>query len=235
MRLADTDLDWLRSFFPSLAYDSEAQKVTGELSFSACYDGATKELRIELLDRNDDIRNSQTFLCDVFEIEISLEPAEVDSNGWPRVREVGGRYRAIAQKCDAEVIDLHFFPDGACCLGIQYSQNPDLTLQSFLNRRVIPFFYRLSYTDRFGIDAPRKDLWGEYAHGDEGFREHEREMLIFARCDPGRNASCPCGSGIKYKKCCLDEVQAVHRQVGLRRHRAGCAVPSKSTSQLPNQ
>lgn len=235
MRLADTDIDWLRSFFPSLVYDTKAQEITGELSFCACYDKTTKEVRIELLDRDDDIRNSRGVLCDVFEIEISLGPEAVGSNGWPRVREVGGRYRAIAQKCNVEVIDLHFFPDGACCLGIQYSQDPNLTLQSFLNLRVIPFFYRLSYTERFGIDASRKDLWGEYSHGDEGFREHEREMLVFARRDPGRNASCPCGSGMKYKKCCLDEVQAVRRHVGLRRHRAGYATPSRSTSQFPNQ
>ena len=65
-------------------YDSKAQKVTGELSFCACYDEATKEVRIELLDRDDDIRKSQSFFCDVFEIEISLEPAAVDSNGWPK-------------------------------------------------------------------------------------------------------------------------------------------------------
>lgn len=235
MRSADTDIDWLRFFFPSLVYDSKAQKITGELSFCACYDEATKEVRIELLDRDDDIRKSQSFLCDVFEIEISLEPAAVESNGWPRVREVGGRYRAIAQKCNVEVNDLHFFPDGACCLGIQYSEDPNLTLQGFLSRRVIPFFYRLSYTDRFGIDASCKDLWGEYTHGDKGFREHEKEMLAFARLDPGRNTSCPCGSGIKYKKCCLDEVQAVRRQVGLRQHDDGYAVPSKNTSQFHSQ
>ena len=235
MRLADTDIDWLRSFFPSLVYDDEAQKVVGELSFCACYDKTANEVRIELLHRNDDIRNSQSVLCDVFEIEISLEPASVDSNGWPRVREVGGRYRVIAQKCDVEVIDLHFFPDGACCLGIQYSEDHNLTLHSFLNLRVIPFFYRLSYTERFGIDASRRDLWGEYSHGDEGFREHEEEMLVFARRDPGRNASCPCGSGVKYKKCCLDEVQAVLRHLRVGRRPAGYAAPGGSVSKFPDQ
>jgi hypothetical protein len=36
------------------------------------------------------------------------------------------------------------------------------------------------------------------AHGPEGVREAIREIGRI-----GRNASCPCGSGVKYKKCCM--------------------------------
>ena len=235
MRLTDADVYWLRSYFPSLVYDPKAQKITGELSFCACYEKTTGEVKIEFLEREEAIRNSDRFLCDVFEIEILLAAESVGSNGWPRVYEVGGRYKSIAKKCDVGLIDLHFYPDGACCLGIRYSRERNLTIERFLHERVVPFFYRLSYTDQFGIDATRNDLWGEYSHGDEGFREHEKEMLNLARRRPGRNAPCPCGSGIKYKKCCLDEVQAVERYEWLSRHSAGCMPQKKSVSEFPNQ
>lgn len=218
MKLAETDVHWLRCFFPSLAYDPEAQKISGELSFCACYEKATGKVNIELLERHEDVRRSDSFLCDVFEIEILLNPEEEDSNGWPRVMEVGGRKETIAKECGVPLIDLHFDHDGCCCLGISRSRDPDLRIGRFLHQRVVPFFYRLSYAERFGIAAARNDLWGEYAHGDSGFRQHRDRMLAFARRDPGRNTPCPCGSGAKYKKCCLDEVRAVvERETMLKR------------------
>ena len=211
--------------------------MAGELSFCACYEKTTGEVKIESLERDEAIRNSDSFLCDVFEIEIRLDAESVGSNGWPRVYEVGGRCELIAEKCNVGLIDLHFYPngDGACCLGIRHLQERNFTIKRFIYERVAPFFYRLSYTDRFGIEATRNDLWGEYSHGDEGFREYEKEMLNLARRNPGRNASCPCGSGIKYKKCCLDEVQAVERDVRSSRPRAGRVPQKRSVSEFPNQ
>ena len=212
MNLTDGDTEWLRSFFPSLVHDQNAQRIVGELDFCVCFDNATNKIQIEGLECDDAIRGSDSVICDVFEIEILLDAESVDPNGWPKVHEVGGRYKAIAEKYGVDVIDLHFFPDsGACCLGIRYSQERNLTLERFLYNRVIPFFYRLSYTDRFGIEAARRDLWGEYSHGGNGVIEHAREMLSLNRRNPGRNEPCPCGSDIKYKKCCLDEVQTVLR------------------------
>ena len=73
---------------------------------------------------------------------------------------------------------------------------------------VIPFFYRLSYTDRFGIDRARKNLWGEYLHGDIGQIEHFLEIMDIVRQNPGRNDPCPCGSGKKYKRCHLSQVES---------------------------
>ena len=213
MKLTDSDIEWLESFFPSLLYEPEAQKIAGELSFCACYDKITNKIKIELSGPDDVIRKSDSFLCDVFEIEILLDSESVGSNGWPKVHEVGGRRKFIAKKCGVRVIDLHFFFDSdICCLGIRYSCERNLTIECFLYNLVIPFFYRLSYTDRFGIEASREDLWGEYSHGDEGFKEHKKEMLRLARRSLGRNKPCPCGSGVKYKKCCLDEVQVTKKK-----------------------
>ena len=216
MKLTDCDIEWLKAFFPSLVYDQEAQRIVGELDFCACFDNASKKMQIEGLKRDEAIRNSESFLRDVFEIEILLDVESVGSNGWPQVHEVGGRYKSIAEKYDNSVIDLHLYANGACCLGIRYSPDRNFTIQRFLYDLVIPFFYRLSYTDLFGIEAARNNLWGEYPHGDWGLMEHGVEMLNLSRRGLGRNEPCPCGSGRKYKKCCLDEVEAMERKARLR-------------------
>ena len=75
-----------------------------------------------------------------------------------------------------------------------------------MDKLVIPFLYRLSYVDKKGLTAAKKDLWGEYVHGDDGIRQYMNEMLGMVSRDPGRNELCPCGSGRKFKRCHLDDV-----------------------------
>ena len=209
MRLTNHDIEWLEFVHPSLQYRLQAQRITGELDFYARYDSLSGKLQIKDFERDDFIGESNDAISDVFEIEIRLDPESIGSNGWPKVYEVGGRVRSIADKWNIDPIDLHLYEDGACCLGIRYAQERNLTLERFLHELVLPFFYRLSYVDRFGLYAARRKLWGEYSHGDAGIREHESKMLDIARRSTGRNRACPCGSGSKYKRCCLDEVQAV--------------------------
>ena len=40
-------------------------------------------------------------------------------------------------------------------------------------------------------------------------RGFDDEILRLAGNGPRRNQPCPCGSGLKYKRCHLDEVEAV--------------------------
>ena len=96
-------------------------------------------------------------------------------------------------------------------LSLKDGGNRNFRIQDFFPELVIPFFYYLSYTDRYGIDASRKDLWGEYSHGDRGRLEYEAEILNIAKDNLSRNDFCTCGSGKKYKKCHMDEVEAVKR------------------------
>ena len=213
IRLSGGDIEWLGSFFPSLSFESPARKIVGELSFRACYDGATGELKIEGLKPDERIRQAKRCLCNAFEIEIRMDSRSVEANGWPKVYEVGGRHGAIAKKYGVATTDLHINLDGSCCLGIRYSRERHFSIQRFLYDLVVPFFYRLAYTECWGIEAARNDLWGEHSHGNTGEFEHLREMLKIAQRDPGRNDPCPCGSGMKYKKCCLDEVQATQFRV----------------------
>ena len=119
LKLAARDVEWLASVFPSLWYEQKAQKVVGELDFCACYEEATRRVRVEYLEVDQRIRQSTRFLCDVFEIEIRMDSKSVEANGWPKVYEVGGRHEKIAKRCGIGTTDLHTSLDGSCCLGIR--------------------------------------------------------------------------------------------------------------------
>ena len=212
MRLGASDLEWLALFCPGLLYDAAIHEIAGDIAFCAAYDSSLGRLRI-----GDDAAHRQlgSFLCDSFSLRIDL--AAIDSNGWPRVYEVGGRHKEISSKHDVQPIDLHFYPDGSCCLGIRFSPERHLTIESFMDELVIPFFYRLSYVDKHGLVAARGDLWGEYGHGEDGIREYINEVLSMATREPGRNELCLCGSGRKYKRCHLDDVTSLKRTLAHRR------------------
>lgn len=207
MKITDSDIRWLSLHFPNLYYDADSHKILGELDFCAVYDQESGKVAIANLTEETDF-----LIQDVFEVEICL--GDLDGNGWPRVFEVGGKYLRIAKKCEAPIIDLHIYPHNrACCLGLKYTDSQQLCIEDFLHELVIPFFYRLSYTDKFGIDRARKDLWGEYLHGDIGPIEHFLEIMDIDRHNPGRNDRCPCGSGKKYKKCHLGEVESLQNSL----------------------
>ena len=206
MNLRDTDLKWLALNFPELTYVPGEQKIVGKLRFCAAFDRDSGQMKLGEVDEH---RVIGTFLCDAFKVMFDLRC--VGDNGWPKVYEVGGRYVDIGEQNQCGMIDLHLFEDGACCLGLNFATGRNLTLERFMPELVIPFFYRLSYTDRYGLSAAREDLWGEYSHGDAGVREYQDEIVQLAGNHPGRNQPCPCGSGLKYKRCHLDEVESARR------------------------
>ena len=203
MKITDSDIEWLRSDFPNLYYEANSQSILGELDFCAVYDQESGKVTIANL-----AEETPFLIRDVFEVEICLD--DLDWNGWPKVYEVGGKYRRIAEKCKVPIIDLHIYPHNrACCLGLKYRDSQQLCVEDFLYELVIPFFYRLSYTDKFGIDRARTELWGEYSHGNKGQMEHFLEIMNIVRHNPGRNDPCPCGGGKKYKKCHRGEVESL--------------------------
>ena len=201
--LSGSDLDWLARNFSGLHVDSTKRRIIGEITFCAAYDKKSGKLWI-----GDDIVNSgrRHFLRDTFSVAIDLDV--LDANGWPKISEVGGRYGRIAEKEKVGIIDLHFFSDGSCCLGVRFVRDRNLTIQGLMLELLVPFFYRLSYADYYGIDAAKRDLWGEYSHGDKGLWQHADEVTRIGKLNPGRNDSCPCGSGKKYERCHLEEVEA---------------------------
>ena len=201
MKMSDNEIKWLKAHFPNLQYDEKSRKIIGELDFCAAYDDESRNVII-----GDPADGTKLLIRDVFEVEICLD--DLDMNGWPKVYEVGKRHQEIAKKCNTDVINLHINPaDNSCCLGIKSPDNRTFRIESFFHERVIPFFYRLSYVEKFGIDATNNDHWEEYSHGDEGIKEYLIEIINFARCNPGRNDLCPCDSGKKYKRCHFNDIE----------------------------
>ena len=199
--LRQTDLDSLSASFPNLRYDSAAGVIEGELELHAAYDRGRQKLSIG---SDDETSRMETYLSDSFSIRIETDA--LDHNGLPTVYEVGGRHALIADRENIEVIDLHFYPSGACCLGLQLFTSRRMTLVEFMDELVVPFFYRLSYTDSYGLRSARQYLWGEYSHSDQGLREYLSDIDRIAKHGLGRNELCVCGSGRKYKRCHLGEV-----------------------------
>jgi len=68
---------------------------------------------------------------------------------------------------------------------------------------LIPLFLTALYRRQHGLPTPLADHWME--PGDEEIAE-DWEIAMPHRAGPkiGRNDPCPCGSGKKYKKCCLN-------------------------------
>lgn len=214
IRPTGADIDWLGVAYPSLRYVAGRQHVVGELDLRACYDAAVGKLRMEGRGSDQRIRSAPNYIRDVFEIEMRLGSGSVGPEGWPRVYEVGGRIRSIAEKWDVPKVDLHVYDDESFCLGLTYSPSRRPSLRWLIENLVVPFLYRLAYVDRFGLEAARRDLWGEYSHGLAGHDEYRKEISTYARRAVGRNDPCLCGSGKKAKKCCLDEIQAWRRGAG---------------------
>ncbi|MCY4623607.1 MAG: SEC-C metal-binding domain-containing protein [Chloroflexi bacterium] len=211
LSLGQRDLEWLGVSFPGLRYDRESGVIAGELELRAAYDSEREKLHIG---GDDSTVGMDSYLCDSFSIRIEL--AALDRNGWPAVYEVGDRHARIAETEQVDAIDLHFYPDGACCLGLQPLADRRTTLKEFIDELVVPFFYRLSYTEIHGLEAARRHLWGEYSHGEPGLREYLSDLADIARRGLGRNDLCTCGSGRKYKRCHLGEVDRFSRALGAR-------------------
>ena len=213
LSLNQADLEWLSASFPDLCHDREAGVIAGDLKLRAAYDRIQEKLHIG---SDDATASRDSYLCDSFSIRIELDAR--DRNGWPTVYEVGGRHGQVADREKIETIDLHFFPDGACCLGLQLLADRRTTLKEFMDELVVPFFYRLSYTDVHGLAGAREYLWAEYSHGDRGVREYLSDVADIARHGLGRNDPCACGSGRKYKRCHLGEVDRFNRVPGTGGH-----------------
>lgn len=177
-----SEMDKINLCFPNLYYERGA--IRGEIDFSAEYrlsKRKKKEWKIE------SCSSGNGCIQDVYEIAIDLNHRP------PKVFEVGGRIAKLARNLGKPIIDLHIYPeDESCCLGI-FLPNERETLSDFVLKKVYPYFVWQAYFEKFGKIPP----CGEFPHGDEGMKEFQKQVR-----DTGRNDPCPCGSGIKFKRCC---------------------------------
>lgn len=137
----------------------------------------------------------------------------------PRIYETAGRFPRDP--------DRHMLPDGLCCLWVRpetkwKAEDPDCLVR-FLDEAIL-FFERQLIQEMYPNEP-----WpgGERGHGLLGYKEYVSELLdededLLSALRPilagayraGRNEACPCGSGTKYKKCCLPLVEGIERRVG---------------------
>ena len=171
MKVTDSDLCWLWRHQPLLSPRPHSSKVEGTLRISAYYDRESGQM---ITGRALTVASHETFVADQFGINIHLDA--LDTNGWPKVFEIGLRYRLIAKRHRIPVDDLHFYASGYTCLGFRYPWDPSFTLARFLAELVEPFFYRLAYVDLYGLKAARADLWAEHSHGVVGFIEYLEDV-----------------------------------------------------------
>ena len=211
VRIPGRDLEWLREAQPELLYDAENNLIVGRLTFAEKYDQDDGLLK-PLASPGEEF--SRTAVRDSFDVEIRLCFESALFNPWPPVIETGRRIQRIMEERGiANIADMHCypgFPENRCCLGFEVDTGERFRLSEFIRELVVPFFYRVAYVERYGLEASRRDLWPTYSHNLE---ETEREYLGELRdmSKTGRNQTCPCGSGSKYKRCHLREVYAARR------------------------
>ena len=205
--VSPADLEQLAERHSQLAYDAETNVLSGNLRVQASYRPGVG-LKINIPRREGD----RMYVEDDFAIEIQLTHGRSELAPWPHVYETGGRAQRIMGEQGVGIADLHFFDERAdvnqCCLSLQ---NTDewRGIIPFIDELVAPFFYRLAYAARYGVERAELDLWGTYQHRD-GFegakRQYEAELLNYKKQNHGSNKPCPCRNGRKYRHCHKGEV-----------------------------
>ena len=190
--VSPADLEQLAERHPQLAYDAETNVLSGNLRVQASYRPG-RGLNINIPRREGD----GMYVEDDFAIEIQLTHGQSELAPWPPVYETGGRAQLIMGEQGVGIADLHFFDERAdvnqCCLSLQ---NTDewRGIIPFIDELVAPFFYRLAYAARYGVERAESDLWGAYHHRDgfEGAKwQYEAELLSYKKAEPRAQQALP--------------------------------------------
>lgn len=196
-----------KHWFPNLYFVENEKTIKGELDFHARYVNVgyngIDNWDIESCDRNED-----DCIKDVYSIEIDFNKS--DLNRYPIVLETDERIKKLADSLGKSINDLHLSGDGSCCLGI-FSLYENLSLDSFVLEKVYPYFVWQAYFSKYEKIPP----CGECSHNwqkaiDSLIKDEQNNLNLLPStgkdmpADNNRNKPCSCGSGKKYKKCCLN-------------------------------
>lgn len=123
-------------------------------------------------------------------------------------------------------LDRHFATDeGQCCLWLppksRWDKHDPDTLLVFLDEVVIFFHRQLIYDAGGQVEWPgpqyghRLDGYEQWITEEFGDKEALRTFIpiLNAHVKIGRNARCPCGSGLKFKKCHNEKIEQIRRRV----------------------
>ena len=187
--LTEQDQQILNKSYPSLNCSLKRSVVWGSLFFACSFDHVKQELVYD--------DSATDYIRDSYEIQIDFN--QFDTFGFPKVYEESGTIKKFAQDNGIKLEDLHINKDddNSCCLGI-FPEYQWYGVSDYIRDKVIPFFYWQSYRR---INS--KEPWKGASHGNAGIRE--AMVLTPEQSSKGasRNIKCPCGSGRKYKKCCM--------------------------------
>ena len=187
--LKDVDKQELALQFPALNCSLLRGAIWGTLDFACSYDGKTKEIAYnDLLDN---------YIPDSYEIRIDFN--QKDSFGFPKVFEDSAIIENFALSNSIHFEDLHInkCDEKSCCLGI-FPEYEWKGATSFIKDKIIPFFYWQSFRRIYGHEP-----WKGHSHGNTGLLEAMQLQPKESSKGCNRNKPCPCGSGRKYKKCCI--------------------------------
>lgn len=192
--LTEKDKQEILQEFPLLNCSLKQQVIWGTLEIACSFDSDTEE--IILGSSSDDYE----YIEDSYEIRIDFN--QLNLWGLPKVFEESSAILDFACSTGMDPGDLHLYDDRSCCLGIF----PDfcwLGAANYITNEILPFFYWQSHFRIHGEEA-RKG----YSHGSKGIEEAMSIPVKEVLKGHNRNKPCPCGSGKKYKNCCIkrDEI-----------------------------
>lgn len=189
LKCDDEDLAVVKKFFPDLRYNPSDKCIEGQISFRAVYK-PKKHKSHEEWKVFPCLEGDKDCVSGNYEIKITLDTRT------PKVFETSGKILRVREKLNKTPEDMHLFSqDMSCCLGLAgVGFNPDLRLSDFIIHGVYPYFVWQAYYEKYEKLPP----CGEYSHGNKGVSEYLRDAENW-----GRNRPCYCGSGKKFKKCCL--------------------------------
>jgi hypothetical protein len=175
--------------YPTLNCSLPRQLIWGTLGFGCSFGSKTQEIVHD--------NSFANYIEDCYEVRINFKLK--DRFGFPMVFEDSEIIKNFADSNNIELNDLHVTPEenNCCCLGV-FPEYQWIGAAPFIGDKIIPFFYWQSHRRIYG-----KEPWKGYSHGNDGLIEAMTLPPNDAFKGTNRNKSCPCGSGQKYKKCCL--------------------------------
>lgn len=187
IELTEQDQRDLALNYPKLNCSLPRLIIFGTLDIDCCYESKMHEIVYD--------NSSGPHISDSYEIRIDFN--QTDTFGFPLVFEESEFIITFAKEHNIKLEDLHINKNGNCGLGIfpEYQWQGSLR---YIQDKIIPYFYWQSYRRIYG-----EEPWKGYAHGKQGIKEAMTLSPREVSKGRSRNIDCPCGSGRKYKYCCM--------------------------------
>lgn len=178
---------WLIKNQPELHYDEKQGKISGTILFTASWDGESFAINT-MYNRS----ASEVVISDKYKITIELKyktrwaplhgktaaipnrqpPAYTDRK---RIENLIAK-SMITQPCTG-LADLHIHPSWELCTGFHptHVTRRNFSIKEYIEETLIPWLYRTSYAEKYGLEKADKDLWPAYGHR-EGPTQYIAEM-----------------------------------------------------------